>query len=97
MMCEQIIGDLTRIDDPRLYIEWSTAIHAWGLGANASTFKKDIESLVELRSAQTPSSLPTSAGTVSSMGPPSQRPGQSQEDAFHEKEKEDAEATKVTT
>ena len=88
IMCEQVTGDLTRVDDLRLYIEWSNAIHAWGLSANASTFKKDIESLVELGSAQTPSSLPTPVGTVSPTGPPSQRPGQSQEDA---------EATKVTT
>ncbi|KAL9636840.1 MAG: hypothetical protein Q9164_002572 [Protoblastenia rupestris] len=80
IMCEQVTGDLIRIDDLRLYVEWSNAIHAWGLGTNASTFKKDIETLVELRDAQTPSNLPTPAGTVSSMGPPSQRPGQSEED-----------------
>ena len=51
IMCEQVTGDLTRIDDLRLYIEWSNAIHAWGLGANASTFKEDIETLVELERA----------------------------------------------
>lgn len=61
IMCEQVTGDLTRIDDLRLYIEWSNAIHAWGLGANASTFKEDIEMLVELRYAQTPSNLQTPA------------------------------------
>jgi len=97
IMCEQVTGDLTRIDDLSLYIEWSNAIHAWGLGTNASSFKEDIESLVELRCAQTPSNLPTPAGTVSPVGPPLQRPGQSQEDSFHEKEKENPEATKVTT
>ena len=82
-MREQVTGDFTRIDDLRLYLEWSNAIHAWGLGANAQAFKEDIEALVELRSAQTPSKLPTPAGTVSPMRPPSQRPGQSQEDSFH--------------
>ena len=51
IMCEQVTGDLTRIHDLRLYIEWSNAIHAWGLGANASTFKEDIETLVELERA----------------------------------------------
>lgn len=72
---EQVTGDLTRIDDLRLYIEWSNAIHAWGLGANARAFKEDIEALVELRSARAPSNLPTPAGTESPMGPPPQRPG----------------------
>ena len=97
IMCEQITGDLVRIDDLRLYIEWSNAIHAWGLGANASTFKEDIETLVELRYAQIPSNLPTPAGTVSPMGPPSQRAGQFEKDALHEKEKENPEVTKVTS
>ena len=77
IVCERVTGDLSRIDDLRLYIEWSNAIHAWGLGANASTFKEDIETLVGLRYAQTSSNLPTPVGTVSPMGPPSQRLGQS--------------------
>lgn len=77
IMREQVTGDFTRIDDLRLYIEWSNAIHAWGLGANARSFKEDIEALVELRTAQALNNLPTPTGTVSSMGPPSQRPGQS--------------------
>ncbi|MCJ1405557.1 hypothetical protein MMC11_008785 [Xylographa trunciseda] len=97
IMCEQVTGDLTRIDDLKLYIEWSNAIHAWGLGSNASTFKEDIETLVKLRHAQTPRNLPSPAGTVSPMDPPSQRPGQSQESTLHEKEKENPEATKGTT
>ena len=96
IMREQVTGDFTRIDDLRLYIEWSNAIHAWGLGANARTFKEDIETLVELRSTQIPNNLLTPAGTVSPMEPPSQRPGQSQEDAFHKKETGNAEAIKVT-
>lgn len=97
IMRRHITGDLTWIDDLRLYIEWSNAIHAWGLGANASSFKKDIETLVELRSAQAPSDLPTPAGTGSPMGPPPQRPGLPEEAALHEKEEENPEATKGTT
>ena len=71
IMREQVTGDLARIDHLKLYIEWSNAIHAWGLRANARSFKEDIEMLVELRSAQTSSNLPTHAGTVSPMRPPS--------------------------
>ena len=67
IMREQVNGDLTRIDDLKLYIEWSNAIHAWGLGANAQNFKEDIETLVELRAAETSRNLPTPAGTVSAM------------------------------
>jgi len=52
IMCEQVTGDLTSIDDLRLYIEWSNAIHGWGLGANASAFKEDIETLLELECAK---------------------------------------------
>ena len=97
IMREQVTGDFTKIDDLKLYIEWSNAIHAWGLGANAQSFKEDIEALVELRSAQTPSNLPTPAGTVSPMRPPSQKPGQSQEESVHEKATGNVEAIKVTT
>ena len=97
IMRRHITGDLTWIDDLRLYIEWSNAIHAWGLGANASSFKKDIETLVELRSAQAPRDLPTPAGTGSPMGPPTQRPGLPEEAALSEKEEENPEATNVTT
>ena len=70
LMRRHITGDLACTDDLKLYIEWSNAIHAWGLGANASSFKKDIEALVKLRSA--PNNLPTPANTGSSVGPPSQ-------------------------
>lgn len=94
---EQVTGDLIRIDDLRLYIEWSNAIHAWGLGTNASNFKEDIEALVKLRCAQTSGNLPTPAGTVSPMGPPSQRPGQSEENASHEEVRGASGVTEVTT
>ena len=63
IMRRHIFGDLRQMHDLKLYIEWSNAIHAWGLGANASSFKKDIEKLVELRSAQAPTDLPMPAGT----------------------------------
>ncbi len=59
VICERVMGDLTRIEDLRLYIEWTNAIHAWGLGANASIFKQDIETLVEFGCAQTSGNLPT--------------------------------------
>ena len=91
IMCVRITGRFTRIEELRLYIEWSNAIHAWGLGVNAENFKKDIESLVELRSAQKPSNLPTPAGTDSPTGPSSQRPGQ-----FEGEKTGEVEAVKVT-
>ncbi|KAL9607637.1 MAG: hypothetical protein Q9167_007471, partial [Letrouitia subvulpina] len=91
----RITGDLTRLDDLKLYIEWSNAIHAWGLGANASSFKKDIEMLVELRSAQAPVNLPTPAGSGSSMEPPPQRPDLPEQITSHEEQ--NPEAVKGTT
>lgn len=83
---QHLSGDLRYIDDLRLYIEWSNAIHAWGLGVNASSFKKDIETLVECRSALAPSNLPMPAGTGSIAGPPSQRLLLSEEVALPEQE-----------
>lgn len=97
IMHRHIKGDLTWVDDLRLYIEWSNAIHAWGLGANASSFKKDIETLAKLRSAQAPSDLPAPAGTGSLMGPPPQRLGLPEEAALREKEEENPETTNSTT
>ena len=38
------------------YIKWSNAIHAWGLGHNATSYQKDMEKL--LRSARDPLSSP---------------------------------------
>ena len=93
-MCRHISGDLTHFHHLKLYIEWSNAIHAWGLGANASSFKRDIEMLVTLRSAQTSSDLPTPAGTGSPMGPSVQKPGLSEQVPLHEKEEENLAATR---
>ena len=53
-------GDLTTMDDLKLYTEWNNAIHSWGLGANASSFKEDIVALLELRRNQQPFPTPRS-------------------------------------
>ncbi len=53
-------GHLTTIDGLKLYIEWSNAIHTWGLGANASSFKKDIVTLLERQCSQQPFPTPCS-------------------------------------
>ena len=42
-------GVVTTLDGVKLYVEWSNAIHSWGLGTNASSFKTDIEALLERR------------------------------------------------
>ena len=41
-------GSLTTMDGLKLYIEWNNAIHTWGLGANASSFKEDLVARLEL-------------------------------------------------
>ena len=45
-------GLLTTMDGLKLYIEWNNAIHSWGLGANASSFKEDIVILLDRLRAQ---------------------------------------------
>ena len=62
---QHIAGNLTWIEDLRLYIEWSNAIHARGLGAHAASFKEDFEKLVKLGAGRVPSDLPTPAATGS--------------------------------
>ena len=49
-------GILTRVEDVERYIKFNNAIHAWGLGANATSFKEDITNLLISTAAQ---SLPT--------------------------------------
>lgn len=56
-------GDLTTMDDLKLFIEWNNAIHSWGLGANASSFKEDIMTLLERGHDQQP--FPTPRNTHS--------------------------------
>jgi len=59
-------GDLTAMDDLKHYIEWNNAIHTWGLGANASSFKKDIVTLLERE--RDPQPPPTPRSTHSPAG-----------------------------
>ena len=40
-------GLLTHMDGLKTYIEWSNAIHAWGLGPHATSSKDDIKKLLE--------------------------------------------------
>ena len=63
-------GDLTTIDGLKLYIEWNNAIHSWGLGANADSFKNDILTLFEGRRGQQP--FPTPPSTLSPTDAPQQ-------------------------
>ena len=44
---ELIHGSLTDLGGLKRYIEWNNAIHTWGLGPNASSFKEDIVILLE--------------------------------------------------
>ena len=64
-------GKLTKIDDLKAYIEWSNAIHTWGLGPNATSFKRDIQKLLERK--RVPQSFPTSATNRSVTTPPTSR------------------------
>ena len=57
-------GKLTTMHGLKLYIEWSNAIHSWGLGTNAISFKQDIVSLLDGRRGQ--QILPTPPSTLSS-------------------------------
>ena len=64
-------GKLTKMDDLKRYIEWSNAIHSWGLGTNATSFKQDIVSLLDDRRGQQifptpPSTLPSADATQQS-------------------------------
>ncbi len=73
-------GDLTAMGDLKVYIEWSNAIHAWGLGANASSFKTDIVNLLEGERNQQP--FPTPCSTHS----PAVAPLQKSDAVQHERE-----------
>ena len=56
-------GKLTKIDDLKGYIKWSNAIHTWGLGPNATSFKEDIQEL--LKHERVPQPFPTPEATDS--------------------------------
>ena len=45
-------GFLTKLGDLKHYIEWNNAIHTWGLGPNASSFKEDMAIVLERFRAQ---------------------------------------------
>ena len=62
-------GSLTKKDALREYVRWSNAIHAWGLGTYALSFKEDIETLIDRKWAVTPAFFGT-GNTISSMPPP---------------------------
>jgi len=38
-------GSINRSEGIQTYVEWWNAIHAWGLGPNAQSFRKDVEAL----------------------------------------------------
>ena len=56
-------GDLTTMSGLKNYVGWANAIHTWGLGENASSFKKDIETLLERPRGQ--QTFPTPSSTNS--------------------------------
>ena len=56
-------GDLTTVSGLENYIKWANAIHTWGLGENASSFKKDIETLLERPRGQQTFPTPSSTNT----------------------------------
>ena len=57
------------MDDIKLYIEWNNAIDTWGLGANASSFKEDIVSLLERRHDQQTFPTPRSTHSPADVPP----------------------------
>lgn len=56
-------GDLTTMSGLKNYVDWANAIHTWGLGENATSFKKDIETLLERPRRQ--QTFPTPSSTNS--------------------------------
>jgi len=60
-------GNLTRANGLKEYVEWNNAIHAWGLGPNALSFKNDIRNLLkresDRRSLPSPSSMNSLVGS----------------------------------
>ncbi|KAF7502804.1 hypothetical protein GJ744_005041 [Endocarpon pusillum] len=67
------MGNLKTVRDLKEYVTWSNAIHTWGLGPNAESFKKDVLELLkrsEVCSPLTPKSLaplPETAAVSSSQ------------------------------
>lgn len=69
---ELAAGFLTDLEGLQQYIEWSNAIHAWGLGPNATSFKEDIEKLIKLKLG--------TLNPLSPTGPKAERSDQLQEE-----------------
>lgn len=70
-------GKLTKINDLRGYIKWSNAIHTWGLGLNATSFKEDIQEL--LKHVRVPQPFPNPEATDSTTNRSVPTPPTSQE------------------
>ncbi|KAL9123874.1 MAG: hypothetical protein Q9217_006738 [Psora testacea] len=50
-------GNLKKMNELKEYIRWSNAIHSWGLGNHATSFKKNIKQLLQREQGHPP--LPT--------------------------------------
>ena len=59
-VCDLDSGYLITMEGLKRYIEWNNAIHSWGLGANALSFKEDIVALLERQRGQ--QTFPTRPG-----------------------------------
>ena len=65
-------GDLTDAGGLQRYVDWSNAVHTWGLGLNASSFKEDVLKLLKRLDegpASTPESLTANAKPAEASAP----------------------------
>jgi hypothetical protein len=53
------VGPINRPEGIEIYARWWNAIHAWGLGPNAQSFKNDVEALWKRKTDQPASLGPT--------------------------------------
>ena len=51
-------GNLKKMNELEEYIRWSNAIHSWGLGTHATSFKKNIKQLLQHEQSQSPLATP---------------------------------------
>jgi len=75
-------GKLTKMVDLQGYINWSNAIHTWGLGLNATSFKEDIQEL--LKHERVPQPFPTPEATDSATSTSVPTPPTCQENVMTE-------------
>lgn len=59
-------GNLTKLNALEEYIGWSNAIHAWGLGPNARSFKEDIRKLLLRERVTQPVPMPEATRSLDS-------------------------------